>query len=32
MSDGSGWPDLCAFLDRPVPEEPYPKKLVSNGP
>jgi hypothetical protein len=30
MSNGSGWSDLCSFLDKPVPEVPYPKLLVTN--
>jgi hypothetical protein len=29
MSNGAGWQQLCAFLDRPVPNEPYPKKLIT---
>jgi hypothetical protein len=29
MSNGAGWSGLCHFLDRPVPSEAYPKKLVT---
>ena len=29
MSNGSGWNELCSFLDRPVPTEEYPKKLMT---
>jgi hypothetical protein len=29
MSNGSGWPELCAFLDRPIPAAVYPKMLVT---
>jgi hypothetical protein len=29
MSNGSGWPDLCSFLDRPIPSCKYPKKLTT---
>ena len=25
MDDGAGWPDLCQFLDAPIPREPYPR-------
>jgi len=26
LSDGHGWPELCGFLRRPVPNLPYPRK------
>ena len=26
LSDGHGWPELCGFLDRPVPTTPYPRR------
>jgi hypothetical protein len=26
LSDGHGWPELCGFLRRPVPDLPYPRK------
>jgi hypothetical protein len=27
-----GWPELCAFLDKPVPSEPYPLEFASQAP
>ena len=29
MSNGAGYSELCSFLDRPVPVEEYPKRLVT---
>jgi hypothetical protein len=29
MSNGAGWDDLCKFLNKPVPNVPYPKLLVT---
>jgi hypothetical protein len=26
LSDGHAWPELCGFLNRPVPNQPYPRK------
>ncbi len=25
MDNGAGWPELCGFLDRPIPSVPYPR-------
>ena len=30
MDAGAGWPELCRFLNRPVPCEPYPKRYVNS--
>lgn len=24
LTEGEGWPELCGFLDRPVPDRPFP--------
>jgi hypothetical protein len=29
MNNGAGWPELCMFLGCPIPNEPYPKKLIT---
>ena len=29
MDSNPGWNALCAFLERPIPAEPYPMKLVT---
>jgi len=29
ISAGQGWPELCAFLDKPLPETPFPKLNTS---
>ena len=31
ISAGQGWPELCAFLDKPVPETPFPKLNTSKS-
>jgi len=31
-SAGDGWPELCAFLDMPQPDEPFPREKVAPGP
>lgn len=31
MSAGAGWMRLCAFLGYPIPDESYPRELVSKG-
>jgi hypothetical protein len=31
ISAGQGWPELCAFLGRPVPETPFPKLNTSKA-
>lgn len=28
---GEGWPKLCAFLDKPLPDEPFPKRASKRG-
>lgn len=25
LEDGLGWEQICPFLDKPIPDEPYPK-------
>lgn len=29
---GDGWPELCAFLDNPQPDKPFPHEKVACGP
>ncbi|MEA2709236.1 MAG: hypothetical protein QOF78_1837, partial [Phycisphaerales bacterium] len=28
ICNGEGWPQLCAFLEKPVPDEPFPRRNV----
>jgi hypothetical protein len=27
----AGWPELCAFLNRPIPDRPYPRKFITQA-
>ena len=32
ITEGEGWPELCSFLGRPLPEEPFPHLVPSRVP